>query len=236
MHPRLVTNTGSSPCKNGEPWETQQVIKSAANVLATSEQRPTVFIVDDDPDIRRVIAVLVRSINIHAETCASAKEFLGLYDSHTLGCVVVDMRMPETSGLELQKHLAVQGFTIPLIFLSGHGDVLIATEAIRAGAVDFLLKPFSPQRLLERISEAIALDRRYQRSRIIRTEFRRRIARLTVRQLEIMELLATGASAKEIAMLLKLSPKTVDNHRANILEKLELDNTVHLARAMVDIH
>jgi two-component system response regulator FixJ len=189
----------------------------------------TVFIVDDDRDVRNSIALLVRSIGLHSKTYSSANEFTSDYDPQCPGCLVLDVRMPGMSGLELQNQMNGRGGHLPIIMLTGHGEISMATQAMRAGAWDFLQKPYSPQVLLERISEALKFDCGQCEKRSAQSQIKARIALLTGREHEVMLHLAQGKSTKRIARELGISPKTVDNHRIKILEKLKLQNTVQLA-------
>lgn len=192
----------------------------------------TVFIVDDDVDLRRAVSLLAGSVGLAVEAHSSAQEFLDKYDPQRPGCLVLDVRIPGISGLELQRTLASQKFPIPIIFLSAHGEIPMATQAIRAGAIDFLQKPFSPHALLERIHEALALDEDNRRKRAEAGDVKSRLLSLTQREQEIMWLLAAGESAKHIAVTLSISSKTVDNHRAKILEKMEVENPTQLAHLL----
>lgn len=189
----------------------------------------TVFIVDDDADVRQSVSLLIRSIGL-AETCyASAQDFLTHYDPQKPGCLVLDIRMPGMSGLELQKRLNSNVLLPPIIFITAHGEIPLAIQAMRAGAVDFIEKPFSPQALLERIREAIERDRENRRDQTRAAAVQERMTQLTDREREIMRFLASGQSTKQIAQQLSISSKTVDNHRARILEKMKVDNPTQLA-------
>lgn len=207
---------------------------AAFNVAATDADRTnaTVFVVDDDNDVRFAVTMLVRSVGLFVEAYPSAQEFLDRYDGGKPGCLVADIRMPGMSGLELQKTLRASGIGLPVIFVTAHGEIPLATAAMRAGAVDFIPKPFSPQSLLERIQEAIDLDLG-RRQRVDQAhEVEKLISRLTEREREVMQLLAEGLSTKLVALRLSISPKTVDNHRTKILEKMKVDNATQLARVM----
>ncbi|HEV3345079.1 MAG TPA: response regulator [Pirellulales bacterium] len=205
---------------------------SALNQATHAAQTATVFIVDDDDDLRRSISLLVRSVGLAEESYATAHDFLDRFDPEKAGCLVLDVRMPGMSGLELQKTPNSKLVLPPIIFISGHGEIPLATQAVRAGAIDFLTKPFSPQILLERISEAIKLDQENRRKRAHDSEFQARVALLSEREQQIMRLLVRGDSSKQIAHQLSISPKTVDNHRAKILEKMQVDNTTQLAHLL----
>lgn len=192
----------------------------------------TVFIVDDDADVRRSVALLVHSEGLAVEAFASAKEFLEHYDPQKPGCLILDVRLPGMSGLAMQKGLDPSKVWPPIIFVTAHAEVHLATEAIRGGAVDFIQKPFSAQTLLERIHEAMSLDRKNRQCRARACEVQQRTDRLTLREREIMYLLAAGQSTKQIAQELSISPKTVDNHRAKILKKMNVDNPTQLVHLL----
>lgn len=197
-----------------------------------SASAATVFIVDDDEDIRRSIALLVRSVGLADECYSSGQQFLARFDAGRAGCLVLDVRMPGISGLELQKTLASALVAPPIIFLSAHGEIPLAIRALRAGAVDFIEKPFRPEALLDRVHQAIRIDEQNRRQVTRCGEVRERTARLSERERQVMDFLVRGHSSKEIAGQLSISPKTVDNHRANVLQKMEVSNTVQLARLL----
>ncbi len=205
--------------------------KAAAAGLRPDEGL-TVFIVDDDPEVRRSISVLVRSVGLEARMFGSARDFLDAFDPNVAGCLVLDMRMPGMTGLQLQQALNERNIRIPIVFITAHGEIPTATSAMRAGAIDFIPKPFSPQLLLERIQEAIAIDRERRSAQQLQQEIAARIATLTDREREVMEHLATGKPTKTIASLLGISSKTVDNHRAKVLEKLQVENATQLAHLL----
>lgn len=190
---------------------------------------PTVFVIDDDEAVRTVIGQLVETVDIKAETFSDAGEFLDSFDPGRPGCLILDVRMPGMSGLVLQSKLRKEHIPIPVIFISGHGDVLMAVEAMRGGAVDFIEKPFRNQVLLDRINEALAKDASARCQRERKVEIEAKASLLTARQQEIMNLLAKGKNSKAVAYELGINQKTVDFHRANILEKMETDSVVELA-------
>lgn len=197
--------------------------------------KPIVFIVDDDPDVRNGISMLVRSVGLAVEVFPSATAFFDHFNSDMYGCLVLDIRMPGMSGLELQKTLLASGVWLPIIFVTAHGDVPLATQALRAGAIDFIQKPFSPQTLLERIHESVILERDHH-GKCVRSELLKiRVKRLTEREQEVMYLLAEGVSTKMIANRLAISPKTVENHRAKVLEKMNVDNPTQLAHELAHL-
>ncbi|MBI4695167.1 MAG: response regulator transcription factor [Gammaproteobacteria bacterium] len=180
---------------------------------------PTVFIVDDDGAVRDSLALLVKSMSLRVETFESARAFLDQYDPARPGCLVLDIRMPLMSGLELQQVLAERGIAIPIIFITGHGDVSMAVHAMRAGAVDFVEKPFKDQDLLDRINQALALDRSRRTAADQLEANRARFDSLTPRELEVMRRIVQGQANKVIAVELGLSERTVEIHRAKVMSK-----------------
>jgi two-component system response regulator FixJ len=196
---------------------------------------PTVFIVDDEADIRQAVSLMVRTVGLAEEAYATAEDFLDHFDPQRAGCLVLDIRLPGMSGLELQQTLNSNVLFPPIIFLTAYGEVPLAVQAIRAGAVDLIQKPFTAQALLERVHEAIRLDLDRRRKRALADEVEERIARLTDREREIMPFLTRGDSTKHIAQHLSLSPKTIDNHKAKILEKMQVDNATQLAHFLANL-
>jgi two-component system, LuxR family, response regulator FixJ len=190
---------------------------------------PTVFVVDDDPEVRSSLSLLARSVGLNVETFASAREFLDSYDPRRPGCLVLDVRMPGMSGLELQKQLTAQGISLSIILITAHAEIPMAIEAMRAGALDFIQKPFSRHAILERIHEAMKLGEGRHRTQLLHHEVDGRTARLSSREREVMRLLAAGDSTKIIALRLGISPKTVDNHRIKVFKKMGVDNAAQLA-------
>ena len=195
----------------------------------------TVHVVDDDKAVRESLQRLMESVGVVVETYPSAQAFLDGYDRARPGCLVLDIRMPGMSGLELQEKLADEGIGLPVIIISAHGNVEKAVRAMKAGAVDFIKKPYKGQLLLERIRQALELDARMRRKEEERAEVGARIARLTPREREVMHLLAAGKPPKQIAFELGLSRKTVDVHRGHIMMKMQVDSLVELAR-MIQTH
>jgi FixJ family two-component response regulator len=184
----------------------------------TREQ--TVFIVDDDAAVRDSIAELVESVGLASEDYASALAFLEAFEPERRGCVVLDVRMAEMSGLTLQKRLNARAIRIPVIVLTGHGDVPMAVEAMKAGAVDFLQKPYREQALLDSIHAALSLDGKRRSSAAAASEIEQRIAALTQREREVLEHVQAGETSREIARVLAISSRTVEVHRRNLLRKL----------------
>jgi len=191
-----------------------------------------VFVVDDDKAMRKSLTRLLDSVGLNVETFDSAEAFLADCDPSRHGCLILDIRMPGISGLELQKKLAADGVSLPVIIMSAHGDVEKAVSAIKCGAVDFIKKPYKGKLLLARIREALALDARLRSAEAERAEIEARLDRLTPREREVSALLVTGKHAKQIALVLGLSRKTVDVHRAHIMTKMQADSLVELARMM----
>lgn len=181
----------------------------------------TVFIIDDDQAVARSLRWLIETVRLKVETFASAQDFLDHYDAGKPGCLVLDVRMPGMSGLELQERLTVRGsYYPPIIFITGHGDVQMAVRAIQAGAFDFVEKPFHDQDLLDRIQRAIALDAGQRGKEEQRAQLKMLFASLTPREREVLDLVVDGLSNKAIANALGLSAKTVEVHRAKVMEKL----------------
>ena len=192
----------------------------------------TLFVVDDDRDIRRAICRLAQAEGLTVEDYATAPTFLEQYDPQRPGCLVLDIRMPGMSGLELQKALSVLGSGPPIIFVSAHGEIPLAIQAIRDGAVDFIPKPFNATALLQRIRDAMALDQDNRRKQVLAAEVQLRWNTLTDREREISLLLASGETTKHIALNLSICHKTVDNHQTRIFIKMDVENSTQLANLL----
>ncbi len=190
----------------------------------------TVFIVDDDEAVRDSLEILCRSVGLKAETFASATAYLEAHDPDRAGCLVLDIRMPGMSGLQLQKRLEELGSPPPIIFITGHGDVPMAVGAIQRGAVDFIQKPFRDQDLLDRIQQALELDVERRRELHKRRELERRLERLTAREREVLDLVVAGNPNKVVAGELGLSQRTVEIHRSHVMEKMEVESLAELVR------
>lgn len=197
------------------------------------EEARTVFVVDDDQHVRGALEAVMRSVRIPVETFASAEEFLQVRDRVYCGCVVLDLRMPRMNGLELLECLRRDGDEIPVIFITGHGDVSSAVQAMKAGASDFLEKPFSDSLLVERVRNAIALDTSRRSAQAQREEIRERLESLTSRERQVMNLVVAGRSSKDIAQELGISLKTVEHHRIHLLDKMRVGTAVDLTREVV---
>ena len=199
--------------------------------MSADINEPTVFIVDDDAMIRMAMQALMDSVDLRHEILPSADEFLARHgDQQTPGCLVLDIRMPGLGGLELQDALLERGNEIPIVFITGHGDVPMAVEAMQKGAVDFIQKPFRDQELLDRIHLALRTDeeRRAEAHRI--DEVQTLIDRLTQREHEVFDLVVTGKPNKVIAYELGVSQRTVEIHRARVMEKMRARSLADLVR------
>lgn len=191
-----------------------------------------IYLVDDDEAVRDALGMLFRSIGLEHESFASALEFLEKYDARRRSCLVADIRMPGLSGLELQQRLNEQRSEIPVIFITGHGDVPMAVTAMKSGAVDFLQKPFRDQDLIDRIHKALDRDGERRKSRAEQDEIRARLELLTPRETEVMERVVRGQANKVIAMDLGVSQRTVELHRARVMKKLKLRSVAELVHAI----
>jgi len=191
---------------------------------------PTVFIIDDDPSVRKSLSRLVRSLGFGSESFASAEEFLGRERYDGVGCIVLDVRMPGLSGMELQNELVKGEFSMPIIFITGHGDIPMSVQAMKKGAVDFLPKPFDDDELLEAVQKAIEKDREAKAERSATRDILTRIERLTTRECEILRYVITGMLNKQIAFKLDIAEKTVKVHRGRIMEKLGAHSVAELVR------
>ena len=199
------------------------------------EDPATVFVVDDDEAVRASLKLLLKTLGLPAQTYASAQEFLATFDARRGGCLVLDIRMPGMSGLDLQGELNTRGAILPIIFITGHGDVPMAVEAMQRGAMDFLQKPFRDQDLLDRITEALAKDRAGRELLGNRERIRARVASLTPREREVMALVTQGKANKVIAADLDLSQRTVEIHRAHVMEKMGANSLAHLVRMAIEV-
>jgi two-component system response regulator FixJ len=200
--------------------------------MNAKDDTPMIYLVDDDEAVRDSLGMLFRSVGLEHEAYASALDFLQHYDSARNSCLVADIRMPGLSGLELQQRLNDQGEQIPLIFITGHGDVQMAVTAMKSGASDFVQKPFRDQDLIDRINRALALDLERRKTRAGQDEIRARLALLTPREREVMERVARGQANKVIAMDLGVSQRTVELHRARVMKKLKMRSVAELVHAL----
>jgi FixJ family two-component response regulator len=194
------------------------------------ERDAMVFVVDDDVAVRRSLENLLRSVGLSVEAFPSAQEFLSRKLPDVPGCLILDVRLPGPSGLELQKRMADAGMEIPIIFITGHGDIPMTVRALKAGAVEFLTKPFRDQELLDAIQEALERDRSARRERAETDELRRRLELLTRREREVMALVVVGLLNKQIAGEVGASEATVKVHRHQVMEKMGAGSLAELVR------
>jgi two-component system, LuxR family, response regulator FixJ len=199
------------------------------------ERLPVVFIVDDDEAVRSSLRLLLKSVGLAPVALGSAREFLDKHDPAQPGCLVLDVRMPEMSGLELQEQLNLQGAVVPVIFITGHGDVPMAVEAMQAGAFDFLQKPFRDQDLIDRIQRALERDAKNRAALTQHAKIRERFESLTPREREVLTLMARGKPNKVMAAELGVSQRTVEIHRARVMEKSGADSLAQLVRMVMDL-
>jgi FixJ family two-component response regulator len=199
------------------------------------EPAPTIYIVDDDEAVRNSLRFLLKSVGHTCLTLASANEFLETYQPHHPGCLILDVRMPGMSGLELQQQLNLRGAIIPVIFITGHGDVPMAVEAMQHGAADFLQKPFRDQDLLDRIQRELERDARNRAALAQHERIRASFDSLTRREREVLELLTRGKSNKVMAAELGVSQRTVEIHRARVMDKTGAASLAQLVRMAMDL-
>jgi two-component system response regulator FixJ len=196
---------------------------------------PTIFVVDDDEGVRNSLRFLLKSVGLTTRALASAKEFLDFYQPDIHGCLVLDVRMPGMSGLELQEQLNLRGATIPVIFITGHGDVPMAVEALQHGAFDFLQKPFRDQDLIDRIQRALERDAHNRTALSQHEKISVRLASLTPREREVLTLMTRGKPNKIMAAELGVSQRTVEIHRARVMEKSGAASLAQLVRMVMDM-
>jgi two-component system response regulator FixJ len=203
-------------------------------VTQSDTKTGTVHVVDDDDSLRRSLQWLLESVGLTVETFSSAADFLARYRRGAPGCILLDLRMPGLSGLELHESFAEEGISLPVIFLTGHGDVPAAVRAMKGGAVDFLEKPFRDHELLESIHAALQRDQDEREGRTERESILARRSTLTPREGEVLQLVVNGASNKVIASELGLSLKTVETHRSRVMRKMAAPSLAELVRMAVE--
>ncbi len=200
------------------------------------EGKATVFVVDDDPSVRGSLGRLFQSVGLAVEAFASGREFLERGPAEGPACLVLDVRMPELSGLDLQEELSRSGVAIPVVFITGHGSVSASVRAMKAGAADFLEKPVDEQQLLDAVHRALERDRLGKREEAELLELRGRLASLTPREREVLGHVVAGRPNKQIAAELGTSEKTVKVHRARVMEKMKVASLAELARLAEKLH
>jgi FixJ family two-component response regulator len=193
-----------------------------------TQSEPTVFIVDDDPSVLKGLRLLMKSVKLNVETYSSARDFLDRYKPDQPGCLLIDMRMPGISGLELQEILQSSNILIPTIIITGYGEVMDAVQAMKKGAIDFIEKPFNGQYLLDQIHKGIAEDAQIRKKQAQQQVALASLALLTPREREVMDLVIAGKANKVIALELGLSMKTVEFHRAHMMKKMKVDSVAEL--------
>jgi RNA polymerase sigma factor (sigma-70 family) len=196
-------------------------------------QEPTVFVVDDDMAVRDSLRTLLESVGKKVEVFSSAQDFLDHFKPEDSGCLVLDIRMPGISGMELQDRLNKEGNHIPIIFITGHGDIPIAVSAMRKGAFDFIQKPFSNNEFISRIDDALELNEKQHLQQINHQTIEQRFISLTEREREVLSFITEGKSNKFIAYELGVSQRTVEAHRAHIMEKMQTKSLAHLMRMVL---
>lgn len=196
-------------------------------------EQQTVFVVDDDEAARESLRWLLESVGHKVRCYASAQDFMAACDRSAPGCLVLDVRMPGMSGLELQEQLKAQNWCLPVIIVTGHGDIPMAVRAMRGGAVDFLQKPYNDQTLLDRIQQALEICRQKRREHLQLARIQAAYRQLTPREAEVAAMVVTGKANKVIAIDLGLSHKTVESHRANVMEKMCAASLSDLVRMFV---
>ncbi len=199
-------------------------------------REPIIFIIDDDDEVRDAIAFLMESVGLQAETYSSAEIFSDSFDLSRPGCIILDIRMKGMSGLMLQEHLAEQVIHPPIIFITGHGDVPMAVKAIKAGAIDFIQKPFNDQVLLDSVYRAIEVDEQQRGKAQKHAEIKHKMERLTPREREVLDLVVKGHRNKIIADELHISQSTVEVHRSRVMEKMEASSLSDLMRMVLTVN
>jgi FixJ family two-component response regulator len=199
-------------------------------VVTAKAPSQIVFVIDDDASMRKAISRLLQAVGLTVQTFASAKEFLSKKLPSVPACVVLDVRLPGLSGLDLQREMVERGIHIPVIFITGHGDIPMSVQAMKAGAVEFLTKPFRDQDLLDAVRSGIQLDRKARKERAELTELREDHQQLTQREREVMSLVVAGLLNKQIALRLGTSEKTIKIHRSHAMQKMHADSLAELVR------
>jgi FixJ family two-component response regulator len=193
---------------------------------------PTVYIVDDDAAVRDSLQILIEPLRVRVQACGDASSFLHCFDPNGIGCVILDVRMPGLSGLELQARMVEHGWQVPIIFVSGHADVRMSARAFKAGAFDFLEKPFNRQELIDVLQRAIGVDQQRHEEKIRQSAAHARLALLSERERQVLELVLQGNINKQIADALHITVRTVEAHRANLMAKMHAGSVLELGQMM----
>ncbi len=197
---------------------------------AMSQPSPIVFVIDDDASMRKSLSRLLRSAGYTTEILSSAEDFIVREHFDGIGCVLLDVEMPGLSGMELQEELSKAEYSMPIIFITGHGDIPMSVQAMKKGAVDFLTKPFDDKQLLQAVERALERDRKAREEQMELRDICKRIGLLTPREHEILGYVITGMLNKQVALKLNIAEKTVKVHRGRIMEKLCVDSVAELVR------
>jgi two-component system, LuxR family, response regulator FixJ len=196
---------------------------------------PTVVVIDDDEAVRNALLLLFRSIELPVQVFAAAQDYLAQYADAQSGCLVVDVRMPGMSGLELQQELTLRGAMVPVIFITGHGDIAMAVQAMQRGAFDFLAKPFRDQDLIDRVRRALQQDAAHRLEFDDHARIRERLESLTRREREVLALVTSGKANKAMAAELGLSQRTIEIHRARVMQKMQAGSLAQLVRMCLEL-
>lgn len=191
---------------------------------------PIIYVVDDDPSIRNALERLIKSVGVRMQTFDSARSFLNSASCDVPCCLILDVRMPQMSGLELQEEMALKGLNMPIIFITGHGTLPMGVQAMKAGAMDFLEKPFEEQQLLDAIQMAIEKDRQSKQEQAVKMEIRKRVDLMTPREYQVFKHVVSGMLNKQIAYKLAISEKTIKVHRARVMDKMKAESLASLVR------
>ena len=200
------------------------------SMSTTKTKSPTIYVLDDDDSMRKAVTLLLKTVNYNPVPFARPSEFLEKFDPNLHGCLVLDIRMPEMSGLEIQQQLNRIGALLPVIFITGHGDIPMAVQAMKDGAFDFLTKPFRDQELLDRVNSALKQDAENRAALERHADLRNRAESLTPREREVFQHIVAGKANKVVAIDLGLSERTVEIHRSNVMEKMGAKSVAHLVK------
>lgn len=197
---------------------------------AAPPTEPTIFLVDDDDAVRDALTTLLGTVGLSVRDYPGPAAFLASFDPRALGCLILDIRMPHVSGLHLQEQLSAGGVDLPVIVITGHGDIELCRRAFRQGAIEFLTKPIDEHDLLDAVQRGVRQHLHTRERLTAATQARAQLARLTERELEVLRLMVDGHSNKQAARVLDISARTVETHRASVFEKLEVDSLAQLVR------